>query len=557
MSMDLGITSRETSLQQLFAPGAELAMPPYQRSYSWTEKEAIDLLGDLRDSVRSNEPHFIGAIVVVQSTDEDRAEIVDGQQRLTTLTILLSVLRDLEEDAEQAAEIHSLIGDAGRPMLGEEAKWRLSLNHIDGPFFRATIQEPGKTTTQQDEPGESESQRRMARVAAAFMVELRAMSTDQRRALYLATATKCAIVRVRVADRDAGYRVFRVLNMRGKEPNAHDIVKTDLFERAGFSVSEANEHSRQWAEHEALLGGSAFDDLLRQIRVIYDKSNKGDLVSGFRKSALGKIPPREFLTSMLPDYVRAYKEINKGNVDLGAHSDEVNMHLHRLRSLDHQSWRAPALKFLVLKRKDTKLAAEFFRNLERLGFVIQLIIHNRDQRNRRYRKVIETVDAAKLTTFFSRSGPFTISKEEARKVRERLTGRFATFGQRRALALRLNALLDNGQTLAPESDATVEHVLPRNPATDSHWLKVWPNAQARRELCDTIGNFVLLPHAVNQKADRMTFQEKKKVYFNGSGGAQFALTRDLVAEDLWTADTVRRRTDRLADLLCEDWGLDV
>ena len=140
--MNLGITSRETTLQQLFAPGEELTMPPYQRSYSWTEKEAIDLLNDLQDSVRANEPHFIGAIVIVQSDENQNAEIVDGQQRLTTLTILLSVLRDLEEDPERAAEIHALIGDAGRPMLGEEARWRLSLNHIDGPFFRATIQDP-------------------------------------------------------------------------------------------------------------------------------------------------------------------------------------------------------------------------------------------------------------------------------------------------------------------------------------------------------------------------------------------------------------------------------
>ena len=555
--MNLGITSRETTLQQLFAPGEELTMTPYQRSYSWTEKEAIDLLGDLRDSVRSNEPHFIGAIVIVQSDDEAHAEIVDGQQRLTTLTILLSVLRDLEEDKDRAAEIHSLIGDAGRPMLGEEAKWRLSLNHIDGPFFRETVQKPGATRGVRDEPGESDSQRRMTRTADTFSKELETLSLEERRALYKATITNCAIVRVKVADRDAGYRVFRVLNTRGKEPNAHDIIKTDLFERAGFTVSEANEHSRIWAEHEALLGGSAFDDLLHQIRFIYDKSNRGDLVSGFRKSNLGKIQPRVFLTEILPDYVRAYREINLGDIQLGELSGKVNSYLNRLLYLDHHSWRAPALKFLVEKRTNPKLTVEFFSNLERLGYVIQLIIHNRDHRNKRYRRVIDTIDAAKLTSFFTRTGPFTITKEEARKVRERLNGRFAAFGQRRALALRLNAVLDQGVTLPPKTDATVEHVLPRNPSSDSHWLKVWPNSQARRELCDTIGNFVLLPHAVNQKADRMSYQDKKKVYFNGSGGAQYALTRDLEHEDLWTADTVRRRTDKLADLLCDDWKLNV
>ncbi|MEL7130505.1 MAG: DUF262 domain-containing HNH endonuclease family protein [Pseudomonadota bacterium] len=554
--MKIGITSRETSLGNLFSPGETLAMPPYQRSYSWGEREAVDLLGDLREAAEADESHFIGAIVVVKADGSETSEIVDGQQRLTTLTILLSVLRDLEEVQEEAAKMHTLIGDPGRPMLGEEAKWRLSLNHIDGPFFRATIQEPGATLATLDEPGESESQRRMTRNAAAFIKELRPISPAARRQLFRSICDACGIVRVSVSDRDAGYRVFRVLNTRGKEPNAHDIVKTDLFERAGFSVQEADEHSRVWAEHEAILGGSAFDDLLRQIRFIHDKSTRGDLVSGFRKSTLGRLPPRTFLGEMLPNYVQAYKEINTGEIDLGERSAEIHDHLHRLRSLDHHSWRAPALKFLVEHRNDPGLAVEFFNGLERLGFILQLIIPNREQRNKRYRRTIEAIEAGVKTNLYGRTGPFTITKEEAKKVRERLSGRFATFGQRRALALRLNAALDGGHTIAPDADATVEHVLPRNPAKDSHWMTIWPNPQARRELCDTIGNFVLLPHSVNQAADRMTYHEKKKVYFNGRGAAHFALTNDLEQEDLWTPDTVRKRTERLADLLCADWGLE-
>ena len=553
--MNNGITSRETTIGSLFSPGEALAMPPYQRSYSWGDKEAVDLLGDLRDATEADDSHFIGAIVVVRSESESSAEIVDGQQRLTTLTILLAVLRDLEEDTAEAEKIHALIGDLGRPMLGEEARWRLSLNHIDGPFFRATIQEPGATLSTLDEPGESESQRRMTRNAAAFLRELKLMSEEERRKLTETVTNRCAVVRVTVADRDAGYKVFRVLNTRGKEPNAHDIIKTDLFERAGFSVSEADEQSRIWAEHEALLGGSAFDDLLRQIRFIYDKSIRGDLVSGFRKSALGRIPPRKFLSELLPKYVLAYSEINTGSIELGPDADAIQAHLHRLRSLDHHSWRAPAIFYLATRRDNPDGAEEFFRGLERLGFILQLVVPNREQRNKRYRRVIDAIDARGRDNFFGRGGPFVVNKDEARKVRERLTGRFATFGQRRALALRLNAALDGGETIEPGADATVEHVLPRNPDQNSHWMTIWPNAKARRELCDTIGNFVLLPHSVNQKADRMTYQEKKKVYFNGSGGAHFALTQDLEHEDLWTADTVRRRTERLADMLCRDWDL--
>ena len=68
----------------------------------------------------------------------------------------------------------------------------------------------------------------------------------------------------------------------------------------------------------------------------------------------------------------------------------------------------------------------------------------------------------------------------------------------------------------------MEHVLPRNIQEDSHWLTVWPDPAKRREQCDTLGNFVLLTHKVNQKADRLDYRAKKEVYFNGGGGLDFA-----------------------------------
>ena len=551
--MDIGVTSRETALNGLFSQGERLVMPPYQRSYSWGVKEALELLGDFVEAAENNAPHFIGAIVVVREKPEAPLEIVDGQQRLTTLTILLAVLRDLDPDPSEQAKLHALIGDEARPRLEEEARWRLTLNHIDGPYFRETVQRQGATLNADRDPGESDSQKRMSENTIAIVKALKDLEPPTRRKLAHTIINGCGIVRVSVADRDAGYKVFRVLNTRGKEPNSHDIIKTDLFERAKFGVNEANKYSTAWSEFEARLGGSGFDDLLRQIRFLYDRSSKGDLVSGFQKAVLAKVKPRVFLDELLPKYVQAYEEISTGEIDYGEKSTHVARYLNRLRALDHYVWRAAALKYLVEKRGTAEDAAQFFNGLERLAFTIMLVIHNRDQRNRRYRKVIDAIDSNK--DLYSKRGPFAVSKDDGRKVRERLRGRFATFGQRRALALRLNAALDGGRDLAPEDDATVEHVLPRNPSEDSPWLRVWPNPQIRRELCDTIGNFVLLPHSVNQKADRMGYQDKKSIYFDAESVPLFALTRDLDSQELWTADVVRTRTDHLADILADDWDL--
>ncbi|MEO0983479.1 MAG: DUF262 domain-containing HNH endonuclease family protein [Pseudomonadota bacterium] len=550
--MTAGVTARETTVEGLFAQGEAFCMPPYQRSYSWGEKEARDLLNDLTDAASTGESHFIGAIVLVRTSPGGPLEIVDGQQRLTTITILLCVLRDLEADPKRAEALQALICDAPRPMLGEDACWRLTLNHMDGPFFRATIQERGAAAEHVDEAGESDSQSRMSRNAALYLKEIGEMSPEARAQLARTVLKKCELVRVHVQDRSAGYKVFRVLNTRGKEPNTHDILKTELFERGGLTVEEAEAFSHDWSEYEARLGDGAFDDLLRQIRFIHDRS-RGDILSGFRKSIIGRGDVRTFLRDELPAYVKAYREISKGEVAFGDQSQRVNDSLNRLRTLEHHVWRAPALKYLVHRRDDRSDAIEFFQNLERLGFVVQLILHDREQRNRRYRKVIDAVESDRM--LYARNGPFALSRDEHKKVAERLRGRFATFGQRRALALRLNAALEGGETLPPEADATVEHVLPRNPDTDSHWNTVWPNPLVRRELCDTIGNLVLLPHSVNQRADRMTYLDKQKVYFDENKKARYALTQDILDEHLWTPDSVRRRTERLADILCEEWGI--
>jgi hypothetical protein len=552
-NIDLGVRAQESSVRAIFAPGEQLQMPPYQRSYSWEAREANELLGDLIDSVETGTPHFVGAIVLINGAENGVLEIVDGQQRLTTLTILLAVLRDLEPDKARAAMLHALIADDARPMLGEGANWRLTLNHMDGPFFRDAIQTPGATRNLDKEPGESESQQRMVRNAAAFMKRLSTMSDEDRRALADVVMNRCALVRVVVGEKEQGFKVFRVLNTRGKEPDAHDIIKTELFQRARFTDKEASSYAERWSEHEAALGGSAFDDLLRQIRSIYDKSGRGELISAFPKAVLSKVDPRTFLEEVLPRYVDAYRLITTGEVQDGTNAKIISDKLNQMRALDQSSWRAPALKFLVERGVDDPQAPEFFTRLERLSFVIMLVVTDRDQRNKRFNRVMDAINNDRV--LFAKNGPLSVDRSDAKKARERMLGRFATFAQRRAMALRLNAALENGVTIPPESDATVEHVLPRNIHEDSHWLTVWPDPAKRREQCDTLGNFVLLTHKVNQKADRQDYRAKKEVYFNGGGGMDFALTRDLQEQDAWTADVVRKRTEMLVEILCQVWDI--
>ncbi|MEL7232246.1 MAG: DUF1524 domain-containing protein, partial [Pseudomonadota bacterium] len=84
----------------------------------------------------------------------------------------------------------------------------------------------------------------------------------------------------------------------------------------------------------------------------------------------------------------------------------------------------------------------------------------------------------------------------------------------------------------------------------------WPNVNVQRELCETIGNFVLLSERLNQAVDTLSFREKCALYF-AKGQTVFPLTEDLRGRTTWTPDDVRTRSKDLADILMRDWGFKI
>lgn len=551
--MATGLKAQECTLSELLCAGVEMAMPPYQRSYSWDREEAEALFTDLLEISNTDTPHFIGAIVLVKE-HSGRYLIVDGQQRLTTLTILLSVLRDCEQDQAQADALHKLIVDTPSTESGLPPVWRISLNHLDGPYFRSAVQVSGATLSELTEHNAGDSQTRMARNLDLYRHLIRDLPLHTRRQLVQATLTRLLLVKVVVEDWDGGYNVFRVLNTRGKAPNKHDIIKTDLLQHAGLSVSEANDFASQWSEHEARLGGSGFDDLLSQIHSLHSRRHKKS-ASEFRKSVIGRHSGdvRTFLEHDLPAYADAYIAISRGQLAFGELSPAISAPLNHLRLLDHQMWRASALKFLVSFNGPPEIALRIFNNLERLAYACMLVITDPRPRQKRYLRVAEA--AGNPDTLLAPNSPLALSRDERRRITERLRSRFGAFAQRRAIALRLNAEIQGGRALGPNDSVTVEHVLPRMMGEDSPWNTAWPNSAIHRELVNTLGNFALLNQSANQKADTLGFEDKKALYFD-TGEAEFALTRDIREHIAWTPDTVRTRTHHLTQILSQAWQLD-
>ena len=97
------ISGAEFPLSKIFSSDFEFVIPSYQRPYAWGETQTSELLDDLLAFADedSEEGYFLGSIVLIKADDAPRAEVIDGQQRLTTLTILLAAAATAHDDANK------------------------------------------------------------------------------------------------------------------------------------------------------------------------------------------------------------------------------------------------------------------------------------------------------------------------------------------------------------------------------------------------------------------------------------------------------------------------
>lgn len=88
------ITGKEYQLSKIFSKEFNYYIPAYQRPYAWTEEETETLFDDLLDFYQTEkvDNYFLGSIVLIKDEDKPKADVIDGQQRLTTLTILIAVI---------------------------------------------------------------------------------------------------------------------------------------------------------------------------------------------------------------------------------------------------------------------------------------------------------------------------------------------------------------------------------------------------------------------------------------------------------------------------------
>lgn len=559
------LDAHNLALEKVFSSDFEFYIPRYQRPYAWGSDQTLQLLEDLEEALdRSDEvAYFLGSVVLVKEKSAARAEVIDGQQRLTTLTILMAVLRDLADDDKVRDGIQQHLADTSKAWKANaKTKPRLTIRTQDRDFFRDHVQDIDATSSiglVSDTVADTDPRRAIRDNAHLLRERLCSWQDTRRTALFELMLERTFLVVVSTPDQESAYRIFSVMNARGLDLSPTDIFKADII--GAIAEDQQDAYADKWDAEESDLGRDGFTDLFRDIRTLSTKERaKRELLKEFPEQVLNSYlasgKATNFVDEVLVPFSDAFElaEISYF-VESTPEWATVNEWLRRLRQLDNKDWRPPALWALRHHPSDPHFLAAFFRSLERVAVCSMLRGEYATPRAERYLDLLKELDGGAGLS----ASKFVVPDEEKAEARQALEGeiyRTLRSVRRKYVLTRLDSLL------AKESGVTynhkiisVEHVLPQNPADNSEWMTLFSEDE-RRFWTHRLGNLLLLNKRTNSAANRKPFDQKKTSYFQSKGGGtNFQLTTQVLSESAWTPTVVKARQEKLLGRLFTEWDL--
>jgi len=561
--MSKKISGAEYPLAKIFSSDFEYVIPSYQRPYAWTIDQASELFDDLFDFFKCEpeEGYFLGSIVLIKQETEPYAEVIDGQQRLTTLTILLSALASMLE-GKQRDTLCKYIQEPGNEFEGLEPKPRLTLRERDKSFFLKYVQALNfdNLISLDDKGLNNESQINVKKNSQLFLQRItdKLKSNPERIKEFVAfLLQRCFLVAVSTPSQQSAFRVFSVMNSRGLDLQPTDIIKADIIGLLS-TEKERDEYNERWEDMEVELGRDGFNDLFSYVRMIYAKEKaRKALLDEFKQHVISKnASPYALIANVLEPYADALATVKHVSYEATSHAEKVNAYLRWLNRIDNSDWIPAAILFLSQHKNDPLYVVWFFKRLERLAAYMHVCALNINERIERYNKVIEALEGNH--SMDSPVGAVELTGDEKEKMRCALKGNIYELTPRRRnyLILRLDAFLSDGAASYDPNILTIEHVLPQTVDPDGEWAKTWSDESQRINWVHKIANLVPLNRRRNSQAQNFDFERKKTAYFSGKKGvSSYILTTQVLNSPQWSPEYVAQRQDELLDVLDDGWKL--
>lgn len=561
------LEAHELPLRSIYDDDFQFTIPDYQRPYSWTRDQAGQLLDDLltalgersASSGEPGDPYFLGSLVLVKRKGRPAAEVIDGQQRLTTLTLLFAVLAHLAESPDEKSSYMKRIQQPGDVVAGTKAAPRLKLRARDREFFTRFVQSPDGIRSLVSLPDhqvtEGSVQRRLRDNASLFLEALRSKSDIERLRLGSLLVNETFLVVVSTSTEDSAHRVFSVMNSRGLQLSPADIFKARVI--GAIEESKRSQYSTKWEDAEDQLGQEPFADLFLHLRAIFVQERaKQSLLREFQDEVLNSQfagEAEKFVDEVLVPYATAFEQVRDASFAGSTHAHEINLKIRQLNRLANNDWVPPALWAICDPQMDEASLLTFLTSLERLAASMLLQRYYASPRANRYVELLKQLAAGRGT----QSPALKLSGEELSRCRKELDGEiYRNAAQAKFVLLRLDEDLADASGVNYEHRVvSLEHVLPQNPKQGSDWDRNFTEEEHAAWL-HRLGNLVLLSRSKNSQAQNYDFEEKKSRYFQSPRGTtNFAVTSQVLNTQMWTPGVIQARHDALVGRLIRIWNL--
>lgn len=568
MASTNAVNTRTVNYRELIGNGRSYRTPPYQRDYSWREEEWGDLWNDIVELRPDSEAvHYMGALVVEGGNDREFL-IIDGQQRLATLSLFaLAVIDRLRAMAEAGADPEAnaaraqglrdrIVGEKDPASLTESS--RLYLNETDDAFYQDYLVQLRQPLNPRGLPRSNRLLWECFRYFVKRLDEMGELKDDGQALASLLSETvarRFIFILITVDNELDVYTVFETLNSRRLELTTTDLLKTYLFSRVRVAA-DLDALKRRWQRLIAIVGQERFPKFLRY-HLLCEQPK-------VRSQRLFKLVRDQTRTAAdvfaLLDQLERRAELFAAVLDPG-HGYWIELlpaarpHIRELNL-----FRVQQMMPLLFAVREHFSDDDFVRVLKLVSVISfrHTVVSglNTNPLEPGYHRAAKAVMDGQART---PSEVFTLLKDlyvDDAKMKQDFALLTMDSGSRwDKLTRYILASLEgdaSGRACDPETDpGTIEHILSENPA--DAWEETFPRGLWEGAVY-RLGNLTLLESSTNRRLGNAVYAEKHTAYTKSG----YALTRRIpeIAPEQWTPEFLDQRQRQLAERAVHLWRVD-
>jgi hypothetical protein len=555
------IQAERTTLNALLGvPDRQLRIPPYQRPYAWDEEQVDELWADITNA--TGRAHFMGSLVLT-GEDPRVLDVIDGQQRLTTLLLLLGLIRDRwkAQKAEYVGRVQRFLTD--EYAVGDQ-RFRLRSGDANWPVFRRYVLAELGSPERREWSGFAQAEdarvrsRNGALVANASRLAAKldlwlAHVPDAERTMRLDGLERTVLgglefVKIHVAKVADAFVIFETLNDRGLALSAGDLLKNHLLQRGARDGLDLEEMADRWDDLLAYLGGGDVTRFLRHYLLVRHARVQKDGVFDLFKDDVQARGARSLLDELL-SMSRWYGQFVDPSKAEHQETRAVLADLDTLRAVMCYTPLLAARRFAMSEDDFVRLA----QLAETLTFRYSTI-GGKDSKEleRVYHRAAKALwesegkDIAGARKILIESMPG--HDEFVAAFRHQVMGRKYVIDY---VLRKIEASLDTEEKMPHGTSVVhIEHILPQS-LSDEWKVVLGPRVPEHASYVDRWGNLTLLGGRKNIKASNGAFSKKRIIYSDSA----IKLTKLLAERVDWNLDAIDARQVELANLADAVWAV--